>query len=78
MKKITAEELDKKFDNGEDISEYVDLSTVRKVNKKLKRVNIDFPEWVVASLDREATRLGVSRQSLVKMWIAEKIESKAA
>jgi len=78
MKKITAEELDKKFDNGEDISEYMDLSTIRKPNKKLKRVNIDFPEWVVASLDREATRLGVSRQSLVKMWIAEKIESKAA
>ena len=78
MKKITAEELDKKFDNGEDISEYMDLSTIRKPNKQLKRVNIDFPEWVVASLDREATRLGISRQSLVKMWIAEKIESKAA
>ena len=78
MKKITAEELDKKFDDGEDISEYMDLSTIRRPNKKLKRVNIDFPEWVVASLDREATRLGISRQSLVKMWIAEKIESKAA
>lgn len=78
MKKITAEELDKKFDDGEDITEYMDLSTARRPNKKLKRVNIDFPEWVVASLDLEATRLGISRQALVKMWIAEKIDDKAA
>lgn len=71
---ITAEEFDAKFDNGEDISEYVDWSSARRVNESPQRVNIDFPRWVVNRLDRESNRLGVSRQALVKMWIAERLE----
>lgn len=70
---ITAEEFDEKFDNGEDISAYVDWSKARRPNLEARRVNVDFPAWMVAGLDREANRLGVTRQSLIKMWIAEKL-----
>jgi len=72
MKKVKAKEFDAAFDRGEDVTQYLDKSKTRRVNAELKRVNIDFPVWVVASLDREARRLGITRQSLVKMWIAEK------
>jgi hypothetical protein len=72
--KITAKELDEKFDNGEDISDYVDWSSARLINQEPQRVNIDFPRWVVNRLDSESKRLGVSRQALVKMWIAERLE----
>lgn len=71
---ITAKELDEKFDNGEDISEFIDWSSARRINEKPQRVNIDFPTWVVSRLDRESKRLGVSRQALVKIWIAERLE----
>ena len=70
---MKASELDEKFDNGEDVSEYFDLSTIRRPNLEPRRVNVDFPAWVVAGLDREAARLGVTRQSIIKMWIAEKL-----
>ncbi|WP_205837164.1 type II toxin-antitoxin system BrnA family antitoxin [Neorhizobium sp. T25_13] len=76
MKTITAEEFDKKFDDGEDISEYVDWSKVTRPGLEPKRVNIDFPTWVVNGLDQEAQRLGVTRQSLVKLWIAERLEAR--
>jgi hypothetical protein len=72
-KTITAEELDEKFDNGEDVSAYFDRSKMRRPNQEARRVNVDFPAWVVQGLDREAGRLGVTRQSLIKMWIAEKL-----
>ena len=72
-KTITAEEFDRKFDEGEDISEDVDWSSARRPGLEAKRVNVDFPTWVVDGLDREAKRLGVTRQSLIKMWIAEKL-----
>ena len=72
---ITAKEFDDKFDNGEDISEYVDWSSARPLNDgPPQRVNIDFPRWVVNRLDRESKRLGVTRQALVKIWIAERLE----
>jgi hypothetical protein len=74
---ISAEELDKKFDDGEDVSEYFDWTSARPVFETPQRVNIDFPRWVVNRLDRESRRLGVSRQSLVKMWIAERLEKLA-
>lgn len=70
---ITTEEFDEKFDNGEDISAYVDWSKARRPNQEARRVNVDFPAWMVAGLDKEASRLGVTRQSLIKMWIAEKL-----
>lgn len=72
-KPITAEQLDDMFDNGEDISAYVDWSKARRPNEQPRRVNVDFPAWVVAALDREANHLGVTRQSLIKMWIAERL-----
>lgn len=72
---ITVKEFDEKFDNGEDISEYVDWSSARKIHDAPQRVNVDFPRWVVSRLDRESKRLGVSRQSLVKFWITERLDS---
>jgi len=72
-KVITAEELDEKFDNGDDVSEYFDWSKARRPNEQPRRVNVDFPAWMVRDLDKEAGRLGVTRQSLIKMWIAEKL-----
>jgi hypothetical protein len=73
IEKITVEEFDDKFDSGEDISAYVDWSKMRRPNQEARRVNVDFPAWVVQGLDREAGRLGVTRQSLIKMWIAERL-----
>ena len=72
MKKVKAKDFDVAFDRGVGVTQYLDKSRSRRVNAELKRVNIDFPVWVIASLDKEARRLGITRQSLVKMWIAEK------
>ncbi len=71
---ITAEEFDEKFDNGEDISAYVDWSKARRPNQEARRVNVDFPAWMVERLDKEARHLGVTRQSVIKMWIAERLK----
>jgi hypothetical protein len=74
MKKISAEEFDRIFDEGkEDITPYLDPSSFRRPNQELKRVNVDFPVWMVDRLDRESKHLGITRQSLIKMWIAEKV-----
>lgn len=70
---MKATEFDAKFDAGEDISAAVDWSKARRPNDQAKRVNVDFPAWVVAGLDRQARHLGVTRQSLIKMWIAERL-----
>lgn len=71
---ITAAEFDEKFDNGEDISAYVDWSKMRRPNQEARRVNVDFPAWMVDRLDKEARHLGVTRQSVIKMWIAERLK----
>ena len=72
---MKASEIDKKFDdNQEDILEYFDTSKVRMINEEPKRVNIDFPSWMVQSLDKEARHIGVSRQAVIKMWLAEKLQ----
>ena len=72
---MKASELDKKFDDGvEDIIDDLDMATAARPNKEQRRVNVDFPEWMVESLDREASRLGVTRQSIIKIWIAERLE----
>ncbi len=73
LETITAHELDEKFDNGEDISAYVDWSKMRRPNLEARRVNVDFPAWMVDRLDKEARHLGVTRQSVIKMWIAERL-----
>jgi hypothetical protein len=74
-KTISAEEFDRKFDDGEDVSAYIDWSSARRVNLQPKQVNVDFPARVVSRLDREAQRLGVTGQALIKMWIAERLET---
>lgn len=72
---MKASEFDKKFDDGiEDIMDDLDMSTASRPLKEQKRVNVDFPLWMVESLDREASRLGVTRQSIIKVWIAEMLE----
>ncbi len=71
---MKAEELDKAFDAGEDITEYLDLSKARRPGHEQRRVNVDFPIWMIESLDREASRLGVARQSLIKILIAKHLE----
>ncbi|MFC4352912.1 type II toxin-antitoxin system BrnA family antitoxin [Fodinicurvata halophila] len=71
---MKANEFDRKFDEGEDVSAAVDWSKAKRVNSETRRVNVDFPAWVVESLDRQAQHLGVTRQSLIKLWIAERLE----
>ena len=72
---MKAKELEKKFDGNEDITKYLDISKARRPAQEQKRVNVDFPIWMIHSLDKEAQRLGVPRQSIIKVWIAERLES---
>ncbi len=72
---MKAEVFDKKFDDdNEDIISDLDLSTLKRPNQKQKRVNVDFPVWIIDSLDKEANRIGVTRQSIIKLWLAERLE----
>lgn len=75
---MKAEQLDKLFDEGDSILEHFDLSTARRPGLETKRVNVDFPVWMIDSLDREAQRLGINRQAVIKTWIAQMLEKKAA
>lgn len=72
---MKAADFDKKFDDGEeDIIDDLDLSQMKRPGHEQKRVNVDFPIWMVKALDLEASRLGVTRQSVIKVWIAERLE----
>ena len=71
---MKATEFDERFDAGEDMSAHVDRTKARRLNVEAKRVNVDFPTWVVAGLGRQAQKLGITRQALIKMWIAERLE----
>lgn len=71
---MKAEEFDRLFDDGEDVSSSLDLASARRPGLEQRRVNVDFPVWMIESLDREARRLGVARQSIIKVWIAERLE----
>lgn len=71
---MKATEFDERFDAGEDVSADVDGSKARRLNVKAKRVNVDFPTWVVSGLDRQARKLGITRQALIKIWIAERLQ----
>ncbi|AGA32731.1 Helix-turn-helix protein, CopG family [Thioalkalivibrio nitratireducens DSM 14787] len=76
---MKAEDFDKKFDDGqEDIVGELDLASARRVNQEQKRINVDLPAWVVESLDREAARIGVTRQSIIKLWLVERLQAEAA
>lgn len=72
--KVKTSRFDQEFDEGKDVSRYLEMSKARRPGLEQRRVNVDFPVWMIDSLDREATRLGVTRQSLVKVWIAERLE----
>ena len=71
---MKAKDFDKKFDEGEDISQHLDISKARRPEQEQKRVNVDFPVWMIQLLDKEAKRLGVPRQSIVKVWVAERLK----
>ena len=76
---MKAKDFDKKFDdNKQDILDDLDLSSAKRPNQKQKRINVDFPSWVIDSLDREASRIGVTRQSIIKLWLVERLEERAA
>ncbi len=71
---MKAEDFDKKFDQGKSVVEHLDLSKSRRPQQEQKRVNVDFPLWMIHSLDKEAKRLGVPRQSIIKVWLAERLQ----
>ena len=71
---MKASEFDKKFDSDEDVMDELELEKAKRPMRKQKRVNVDFPEWMLDSLDEEAARIGVTRQSIIKVWIAERLK----
>ena len=75
---MKAKDFEKRFDEGIDLTDSLDLSKVRRVLQEQKRVNVDFPTWMIDSLDREASKLGVTRQSVIKIWLAERLEATAS
>lgn len=75
---MKADEFDKNFDEGDDILDALDLSKAKRTLQDQKRVNVDFPAWMIDALDKEASRVGVTRQSIIKVWLAERLEELAA
>ena len=71
---MKAKEFDRKFDGGENVTRHLKLSAARRHGQEQKRVNVDFPVWMIHSLDKQAHRLGVPRQSVIKLWVAERLE----
>ena len=76
-KTISAEEFDRRFDDGESVLDYLDMSTARRPGLESKRVNVDMPQHMIHRLDIQARRRGVTRQALIKMWLADKLDSAA-
>lgn len=74
---MKAKKFDRDFDSGKNVSDALDLSKIERPNQKQRRVNVDFPTWMIESLDKEASRLGVTRQSIIKVWLAERLEQLA-
>lgn len=75
---MKARAFDTQFDKGADVTGFLDLSKAKRVLQEQKRVNVDFPAWMIESLDREAGKLGVTRQSIIKVWLAERLEATAS
>lgn len=75
---MKATDFDKKFDSGEeDVTGFLDLSKAKRAGLDIKRINVDFPEWMIESLDQEAHRIGTTRQSLIKFWVADRLDQRA-
>jgi len=70
---MKASDFDKKFDDGKNITEFLDLKNATRPNLEQKRVNVDFPAWMVREIDKEANRIGITRQSLIKLWLADRL-----
>ena len=75
---MKAKDFEQRFDDGVDLTTSLDLSKAKRVLQAQKRVNVDFPTWMIDSLDREASKLGVTRQSVIKVWLAERLEASAS
>jgi hypothetical protein len=75
---MKAKQFEQQFDDGVDITAALDLSNAKRVLQQQRRVNVDFPAWMVESLDKEASKLGVTRQSIIKVWLAERLEKNTA
>lgn len=75
---MKASDFDARFDAGQDVSESLDLDAATRPNREIRRVNVDFPAWMLRELDREAARLGVNRQAIIKTWLAERLDSRPA
>jgi len=75
---MKAEEFEQQFDEGIDITATLDMSKAKRILQEQRRVNVDFPTWMIDSLDREASKLGVTRQSVIKVWLAERLEATAS
>ena len=75
---MKAKVFDEKFDDGDDILDVLDMTKAKRTMQNQKRVNVDFPAWMIESLDKEASRVGVTRQSIIKVWLAERLENLAA
>ena len=73
---MKAKDFEQQFDEGVDITASLDLTKAKRVLQEQKRVNVDFPTWMIESLDREASKMGVTRQSIIKVWLAERLESR--
>ena len=70
---MKARDFDRRFDSGEDVVRFLKLAGSRRPGQSVRRVNVDFPQWMIESLDKEARRLGVPRQSIIKVWVAERL-----
>ena len=75
---MKVKKFDQEFDDGVDLTASSDLSKANRVLQDQKRVNVDFPTWMIDSLDREASKLGVTRQSVIKVWLAERLEARTS
>ena len=75
---MKAKEFDEKFEKGRNVINYLDLSKARRPDQEQRRVNVDFPNWMIHSLDKEAEKLGVTRQSIIKVWISERLKETTA
>lgn len=75
---MKAKKFDSEFDSGKDVTNALDISKARRPLQKQRRVNVDFPDWMIESLDREASRLGITLQSIIKVWLAERLEQTAS
>ena len=72
---MKAEEFDQKFDNGESIIEYLDLTQIKRADSEQQTIAIDIPFWMIEALNQESQRIGIPLQSIIKNWIEERLSN---